>query len=182
MQTPTRFGANNRGLVACSHCHRLTWANYAEMRGVNGDTCGDCANEFMAENEHNDYGNHDTYGIDFEPVCPICHPERRERRMAKVAEHNAQLQIKVRTRQEQADAKAAAAAAKAAAIKRCADCGEGRASATSDYCSICRPYHPHAATRLAKADREMFARRGWSLDSCGTCGKSRDDSMHEESN
>ena len=182
MNSTTKFGADNRGTVACHHCHKLTWDKYARTLGVNGETCGDCANEFMAENEHNDYGNHDTYGIAFESICPICHPERRESRMAKVEAHNAKLSIKVeeRTRDARikAERKAAEKAAKEASIKRCADCKDGRASSTSDYCSVCRPYNPHTATKLSKSDRENFARRGWNLEACGTCGKDKSDGLH----
>lgn len=190
MASTTKFGADNRGTIACMHCGRLTWEQYSRTKGVNGETCGDCAVEFEAENEHLDYNGQHTFSREHEAACPICHPERREARMAKVAAHNAKLQINVenRTREarEKANRKTETQAAKDAATKFCkapgcdygSDGRAGRASKTSDYCTICRPYNPHAATKLSKDDREMFARRDWNTDACGTCGKAKTDEIH----
>jgi hypothetical protein len=182
----TGFNSSN-SLVQCYGCGRLTWSHIARTKGVNGEACKDCAREWYAENDHNDNGRH-TYSS--ERDCQICHPETREARLVKVAAHNAEIQIKAESyaadRKQQAAAKAAEQAAKDAATKFCkaADCDNGtdgkpgKASKTSDYCSICRPYNPHTATKLSRSDREMFARRGWNTDACGTCGKDADYALH----
>lgn len=190
MASATKFGSDNRGTIACFHCGKLTWEQYSRTKGVNGETCGDCAAEFEQENEHNDYGRHEwTDG----KHCPICHPERQAARMAKVREHNAKLQINLenRTREarERANRKAEEKAAKEASIKRCAgshsifkngveigrEACDSRASKTSDYCSICRPYHPHKAVKFTgrvfgDADPATL---------CGLCGGSKSDQIHE---
>lgn len=178
MAQTTSFNSSNT-LVQCFGCGRLTWSEYARTKGVNGEACAECAQEWEQENEHSDYGNHPyTDG----KACPVCHPEHRESRRARVDAHNAKLQIKADAyaadRKAKADAKAAAAAAKEATIKRCADCKEGRASSTSDFCSICRPYNPHTTTKLSKQQREHFSRQGWNVEACGTCGKDKEDSLH----
>jgi hypothetical protein len=121
----TKFDSDNRGTIACVHCGRLTWDKYSRTRGVNGETCGECAEEFSLENEHSDYSGHPNGAANGDPRnCPTCHPERREARLVKVAKHNETLRIKLdnRTRQarERANVKAAAKAAKEATIKRCA--------------------------------------------------------------
>lgn len=76
-----------------------------------------------------------------------------------------------------------AAKPKAAAVSSekilCADCGQGRASKTSAYCSICRPYHPHATTRLDSSQRKLFERQGWDTTACGMCGQASSEDIHQ---
>jgi hypothetical protein len=188
----TKFDSDNRGTIACVHCGRLTWDKYSRTRGVNGETCGECAEEFSLENEHSDYSGHPNGAANGDPRNgPTCHPERREARLVKVAKHNETLRIKLdnRTRQarECANVKAAAKAAKEATIKRCAaaDCtygsdgGRGRASKSSDYCSICRPYNPHSVTSMSSATRAFVERQGRDASKlCGTCGLDKGDALH----
>jgi hypothetical protein len=189
MASETGFSKSNH-LVQCYGCGRLTWSRYAETKGVNGEACEDCANEWQAENEHNDYGEHRATDT---RVCPICHPERHEARLARVAAHNAKIQIKAEaynaSLQARQAAKAENEAAKAAAKKNCQgthgifrngvevgrEACDGRASKTSDYCSICRPYYPHKAVKFTgrvfgNADPATL---------CGLCGGNKSDKIHE---
>ena len=174
MANVTGFNSSNT-LIQCIDCGRLTWGFKAQTEGVNGEACADCARVGEQENEHNDYGTHQfTNGA----ACPICHPARTVARRAKVAAHNATIQIKAESYAADKAAAKAAKAAKAASIKRCADCKDGRASSTSDFCSVCRPYHPHAATKLPKRDREYFAAMGMDITVCA-CGLPITDKLHQ---
>jgi len=91
------------------------------------------------------------------------------------------------------EAKAAREAAKLAERKNCAGTDwndrpcDGRASKTSDFCSVCRPHHPHAFTNM-KADDRAFVQRnrdlfGPALDPsqklCGLCGEFDSDPKHQ---
>jgi hypothetical protein len=72
-----------------------------------------------------------------------------------------------------------AKAAKAVTEKvACADCGDGRASKTSAYCSICRPYHPHTLTKADAATRAIWATNDRPTNLCGTCGYAADHDLH----
>jgi hypothetical protein len=192
----TGFNSSN-GLVQCVGCGRLTWEHIARTEGVNGEACKDCAREWEAENDHYDNGAQHPYSRTID--CPICHPETREARRAKVDARNAELRIKAESysadRKLKADAKAAAQAAKDAATKFCVapgcDTGSngkpGRASKTSDYCTFCRPYNKHdykrGGARLERAVAHIAVqyRRFPEIapgDLCDTCGNPADDALH----
>jgi hypothetical protein len=61
-------------------------------------------------------------------------------------------------------------------IRKCADCGEKNTSSTSEYCSVCRPYHPHTFVKMSKAIREQCESiceangREFNPNTCGLCG------------
>jgi len=181
MNNSTRFGLNNRGTKACQFCGKLSWASRQDET-ANRAMCQGCFDAAGYENQHSDT-NGEHYG-NIETLCPICFPDREARRLAKAAATVAGYQQAAAKRAEKAVAREQAAAAKQADKKICRGtfldrpCDQ-RASKTSDFCSTCRPYHPHTAINMAKTDAEFLTRQGKDAKSlCGLCGNPKAHSLH----
>jgi len=177
MSATTRFGAANRGTKVCTSCGVLSWASRQDET-ANQMLCTGCYDAAGYENEHQDsQGDH--YGAGYTRECPTCNPKGEERRLARCAARVAQYQATHLSQEAKLAEKRAAAAAKAASIKHCAGTDysdrpcDGRASKTSDYCSICRPYHPHPFARPTKDQRTYLP-----ADACGICGATQDQEIH----
>jgi hypothetical protein len=188
MQNPTRFGLDNRGTKVCEFCGVRSWADRQDSQ--TGRLCSGCFDSAGYENEHLD-GYHADQA---ETQCPTCNPAFEARRLAKCAERVAGYQTTALKESERQAAKAAKEAAKQASIKHCAGSDwngrpcDGRASKTSDYCSTCRPYHPHTFTRAPQRDidwvngqNRLFGRPEI-VSMCGSCGNEKTDPIHEEAN
>jgi hypothetical protein len=112
--TPRRFGLDNRGTKACESCGVLSWAS-RQNDTANQALCTACFDAAGWENSHQD-GNHEP-GSD--PECPICDPERENRRLAKAA-------ARVASYTASAAIKSAKAAQKELSYPHCPHCGDRR--------------------------------------------------------
>ena len=172
--SPVRFGAANRGTSVCEFCGVLSWASRQDET-ANRAMCLGCYDSAGYENEHTDGYHADRR----EPHCPICNPAYETRRLEQAAKRVAQYQATHLSQEQKRAEKAAAAAAKAASVKRCQGLDhrdrpcDGRASKTSDYCSVCRPYHPHPFARPTKEQRTYLPETA-----CGCCGAEADKEIH----
>jgi hypothetical protein len=190
MQKITGFGLSNRGTKACEFCGVLSWASRQDET-ANSACCTACFDAAGYENEHQDGYHADRV----EPLCPTCDPARETRRLARAAARVASYEPAAARRAEKAIAREAVKVARAAAIKHCSSTRniyragqviatepcDGRASKTSPYCSTCRPYHPHTATRFSAADAAFLATHGRDASqACGLCGLANSDQIHQE--
>jgi hypothetical protein len=95
----TKFGSDNRGTKACDVCGKVTWASVID-RGTGGTgLCAACYNEAGSYNLHVDEittkipmdeqrAQHRAIDPGYAEICPICYPERSEKRIARVAADN----------------------------------------------------------------------------------------------
>jgi NAD-dependent SIR2 family protein deacetylase len=162
--TPRRFGLDNRGTKACESCGVLSWAS-RQNDTANQALCTACFDAAGWENSHQD-GNHEPGS---EPLCPICDPEREERRLAKAA-------ARVASYTASAAIKSAKAAQKELSYPHCPHCGDRRPktktwerTGVASLCSSCKDLADwivfyrdelHDADQVARYQAEWARREG----------------------
>jgi len=114
MESTTKFGIDNRGTKACTHCGVLSWAS-RQNETANRAMCQGCYDSAGYENEHED-GYHSDRP---ETLCPICNPAGEEKRLARAAARVASYGAAAALRSEKA-------AAKEATYPHCPTCSQRR--------------------------------------------------------